>query len=366
MKGFNDFWNSLLTRRRFLWLAGVSLLSLRLGGSAASAEPDGSPAATILSPPAADKVIQRIAFGSCCEQDQPQPIWNTIAAANPDMFLFIGDNVYSDTEDMAVMQGNYDKLGTKPEFAAFRSKIPVLATWDDHDYGINDGGVEYPKKVEAKKIMLDFFGEPANSPRRQRDGVYTSYTFGPDGKRLSLIMLDLRWFRSALIYDKAIDGYVPNPDLAATMLGEDQWLWLEQELKKPADLRIIASSTQFCSPDHKWEKWANYPHEKKRMLDLLDKLSVKNAVFLSGDMHYGELSAEQTAAGTTVYDLTSSGMNFVENGTQYANKNRISLFDTKPNFGYVEIDWGTAGATKVSLQVRDDSGNTVISKDVTV
>ena len=307
--------------------------------------------------------ITKIAFGSCCTQDEAQPIWDVIAKTNPDVFLFIGDNIYADTEDMTLMEQKYQKLAAKKGYARFRDKTPILATWDDHDYGINDGGIEYPKKEESKKLMLDFFNEPANSARRKRPGIYTSYSLGPKGQNLQLIMLDLRWFRTALVFDKKVDGYVPDPSPKAAILGEEQWKWLEDELKKPADLRIIVSSTQFVSPDHKWEKWANFPLDKKRMIDLIDKNKINNAIFISGDMHYAELSAETSPQGFKIYDLTASGMNLVENGSQYPNRYRISLYDKTPHFGLIEIDWKKS-ESNLALKIISDAGATVLSDKV--
>lgn len=310
-----------------------------------------------------EQPLQRIAFGSCAEQDDPQPIWNSILESKPDLFLFIGDNIYGDTEDMKILDQKYKKLGAKPEFMKFRSHVPVLAIWDDHDFGINDGGAEYPKKEESKKIMLDFFAEPADSERRKREGAYTSYIFGKPGKQTQLILMDLRWFRSPIVWDKKIDGYAANTDPKSTMLGATQWKWLEKELQKPADLRVIVSTTQFSSPDHPWEKWSNFPHEKARLIGLIDKYALKNVVFISGDMHYGELSAEKSPGGTKLYDLTSSGMNRFEDGHQYKNRNRLAIHDTSANFGLVEIDW-TKAPLAVSLQVCDDKGKKVIRKDI--
>jgi alkaline phosphatase D len=339
-------------RRRFLLVSLASLLAPgcheSVKGSALKA-PHGA--------------IKRIAFGSCAREDRPQPIWDVIAAARPDLFLFIGDNVYGDSENMSVLARKYGRLAAQPEFARFRSRIPILATWDDHDFGVNDGGVEYPKKQQSKQLMLDFFNEPPDSERRKRDGVYTAYCLGAPGKRLQVILLDLRWFRTSLVSGPASGGYVPNNDPRASMLGRKQWAWLEQELKKAAELRIIASSTQFSSPDHKYEKWANFPREKERMLRLLDRLNIRNVLFISGDMHYGELSAETTPGGFTLYDLTSSGLNQHEPGVHLPNRNRIAIHDESANFGFVEIGWGNVPVS-VSLQVRDAHGKTVIRRDV--
>ena len=341
-----------MQRRNFIRLTLGALSILLSGGKQASAKSAADIKGT----------VKRIAFGSCCEQDNPQPIWKAIGETKPDVFLFIGDNIYADTEDMALMESKYKLLGSKPEYAKFRSEVPVLATWDDHDYGINDGGNEYPKKEESKKLMLDFFEEPKDSERRSRSGIYTSYSLGPKGQNLQIVLLDLRWFRTPLIFDKE-NGYVPNPDPKATMTGEQQWAWLEEELKKPADLRIIASGIQFASSEHRWEKWANYPADKKRMLDLIDKLKVKNAILISGDMHFAELSAEDTPGGIKLFDLTASGMNIVEPGSQFPNKNRIELYEKTPHFGFIEIDWEKPKVS-VDLQIRSDAGATVISKTV--
>lgn len=344
-----------MERRSFIGLTIASVLSL-FGLGTKDAKADNKP-------PDLTKSLSKIAFGSCAEQDRPQPIWNSILGQKPDLFLFIGDNIYADTEDMKLMSDKYKKLGARPEFAKFRSAVPVLAIWDDHDFGINDGGAEYPHKEESKKLMLDFFGEPKDSERRKRVGNYTSYVFGPDGKRTQIIMLDLRWFRSPITWDKKTDGYVANKDPKSTILGAEQWKWLEQELKKPAELRIIVSSIQFSPPDHKWEKWANFPHEKKRLIEMIDKLALKNIFFISGDMHYGELSAEKTPVGFKIYDLTASGMNIFEPGKQYPNRNRIKIHDTSSNFGLIEIDWSKKPVA-VSLQVRDNNAAVAIKQDV--
>jgi alkaline phosphatase D len=145
--------------------------------------------------------LQRIAFGSCAEHGDSQAIWEPLAAAKPDLFLFIGDTVYADTEDMEVMKSKYDLLAAEPGYQKLLATCPILATWDDHDYGVNDGDATYPKKAESAEIMLDFFGVPKDSPRRQREGVYGSYRFGPEGRRVQVVLLDTRYFKSPPVSD---------------------------------------------------------------------------------------------------------------------------------------------------------------------
>ena len=101
-------------------------------------------------PLSAAEPVTRIALGSCADQDKPQPIWEAIVAQQPQLFLFLGDNVYADTEDMAVMRATYAKLAAIPGYQKLKATCPVLAIWDDHDYGVNDGGAEFAKRAEAK------------------------------------------------------------------------------------------------------------------------------------------------------------------------------------------------------------------------
>ena len=138
-------------------------------------------AASISDPhPALDRTLSRIAFGSCAEAAKPQPVWEPILARKPDLFMFLGDNIYADTRDMAVMKRKYAELAAQPGFSApARDSTPVVAMWDDHDFGENDAGGDYPEKDASRRVFLDFWGEPAGSPRRDRDGVYASYVFGP-------------------------------------------------------------------------------------------------------------------------------------------------------------------------------------------
>src|SRR5947207_14364078 len=115
-------------------------------------------------------VLNRIAFGSCARQDKPQPIWDAVVATKPDIFLSLGDNIYGDTQDMAVMKKKYDQLAAIPGWQKLKKTCPILAAWDDHDYGVHDGRAEYPKKDESQQLFLDFFGIPRDSPRRKQNG----------------------------------------------------------------------------------------------------------------------------------------------------------------------------------------------------
>ena len=120
--------------------------------SATGAAATARPAAPTPAPaPAVNATISRIAFGSCSTQDEPQGILRTVLEWKPELFIYMGDNIYGDTRDMRVLQQRYDTLGRRPEFQQLRAAVPLIATWDDHDYGENDAGREYPLKKESKE-----------------------------------------------------------------------------------------------------------------------------------------------------------------------------------------------------------------------
>ena len=127
----------------------------------------------------------------------PQPIWESVRASKPDAVL-LGDNIYGDTRDMEKLKSRWATFGAFPEFKKLRSDCRLLAIWDDHDYGENDAGREFPQKAESQQIFLDFLGEPKDSERRKTPGIYDSVTIGPKGKRVQFILLDTRYFRSPL------------------------------------------------------------------------------------------------------------------------------------------------------------------------
>lgn len=313
-----------------------------------------------------EKTLSRIAFGSCAHQDKEQPIWDRVNAWKPELFVFLGDNIYGDTHDMGVMRAKYDRFAAKPGFKALRASTPCIATWDDHDYGVNDGGSEYSMKAESKALFLDFWGEPEDGFRRSHDGIYTSYFFGPKGRRVQIILPDNRTFRTALlgmsVEPKGKGQYLVNPDPAATMLGAAQWDWLEAELRKPADLRIFASSTQVLADAPGYEAWINFQADHQRLLDLIDFAQVENLVMISGDTHYAELSKLSDGVPYPLYDLTSSGL------TQVwpifgPNRNRIAKAPLMPNYGRITIDWA-ASDPSVLLEVEMLDGQVAISHGV--
>jgi alkaline phosphatase D len=307
----------------------------------------------------------RIAFGSCGSQEQPMPVLDTALARRPDLFIWLGDNIYGDTKDMAILRAKYAKLGAKPEFQRLKNASRFLATWDDHDYGWNDSGRHYAFKKQSKDIFLEFWDEPADSPRRQHEGIYTSYMYEKNGKRMQIILLDnrtfrdnLRLYRGELSHDERYFyplDYYPHEITDSTLLGQEQWAWLEGELKKPADLRLIGSGSQFSIAFNGYEAWANYPHERQRMLNLIKKTRANGVLFLTGDVHYAEISVLREQGMYPIYDVTASG---ITSTWLFAtpNENRIEGPVMENHFGMLNIDWAQPDPV-IRMEIIDVRGN---------
>jgi alkaline phosphatase D len=312
--------------------------------------------------------LQRIMFGSCVLQSKPQPIFQTIAGMDPDLFIFLGDNIYADTVNMSVMRRKYDRLASSPSFQRLLDSCPVLAVWDDHDYGANDAGAEYPQKEQSERLFLDFWNVPADSPRRRRPGIYAAHTYGPERQRVQVLLLDTRTFRSPLVRGNprptdALGPYVPNPDPTATVLGEQQWRWLESQLKRPARVRIIASSIQVIPEFSGWESWANFPLEKRRLLDLIADNRIEGVMFISGDRHFAEMSVLRRKDRYPLYEMTSSALNLRHpSGLTGDNRFRIDGTYLRENFGEIRIRWGEE--PQIELHIRDLEGGTRIETSI--
>lgn len=306
----------------------------------------------------AEEPLTKILFGSCIKQEKPIPIFETILSYYPEVFLFLGDNVYADTDDMTEMREKYAKLGGVPEFQKLREVSEVMAVWDDHDYGRNDAGAEYPKRAEAQEVFLDFWRE-GGDPSDFHEGVYDSRILGPVGKRVQIILLDARYFRGPLkTGERRVGGkYYPAEDTSIPMLGEEQWQWLEKELNKPAEIRLIGSGIQIVPEASGQETWSNLPHERQRLFDVVAKTKAEGVIFLSGDRHWSEFSKVTENAPYPLYDFTSSSLNQIHpRGTPTDNRFRVSESTYhKENFGEIEIDW-SGEETSLTVSIRDLEG----------
>jgi len=188
------------------------------------------------------------------------------------------------------------------------------------------------------------------------------------GRTIQLILLDNRTFRDDV---RLFDSTAPTPrsdyfyqldysihqNADSTFLGEEQWKWLGEVLKAPADLRLVCSGTQFGIEYNGYEAWANYPNEQQRFIDLIKRTRANGVLFLTGDVHYGELSKLNVSDLYPLYDFTSSG---ITSTWSFAtpNCNRIEGPIMNNNFGLITIRWEKDPV--IEMQLIDEANNSRI------
>ena len=310
-----------------------------------------------------DPNIYSIGFGSCLTQERSMPIFNYIKSENYDLFLMLGDNVYGDSEreDLLELREAYDKQ--RENFDSLNLNCPFEAIWDDHDYGLNDAGKEYAYKEDAEQLFLDFWNIPEDDIRRTRPGLYFEWIENIDGIVVQILFLDTRYFRDALLPtdERGAPGkerYLPHTDTSTTMLGNVQWNWLEQKMSSQVDHRIIVSSIQFLAMGHGWEAWKTLPHERQRLIDLIDQSSTDTVLFISGDRHRGGLYQLSSDSGKNIFEITSSSLNLSFTNDEEAGPLRIGPTFVDENYGEILLNKLT---NEIIVNLKDNQGEIVQS-----
>ena len=275
------------------------------------------------------EIVYKLGIGSCVDQDYPTPAWASLEKESINSFFFLGDNIYGDVPsgrlDNVIL--SYEKLNN--QMPSWLKNTEKLVIWDDHDYGLNDAGANYIYKAESQQIYNDAWNIDQNDPRRSREGIYFSELKDIAGKKILIVGLDTRYFRSNLI--KIGNSYKPHKNSNTTILGPIQWQWLEKELSREHDILILASSIQVLATEHRFEKWSNIPHERDKLLALLNKLSSK-VLIISGDRHRSGFYKQDN-----IYEFTSSSLNRGIFPSYETDSLLLGKTYTQNNYGIVEF-----------------------------
>ncbi len=290
--------------------------------------------------------LDRIAFGSCNKQYEKQVLWKGLIEQSADLFIWGGDSIYADTTNPDKILAAYNSQNQVQDYKLFKAQTPIIGTWDDHDFGNNNEDGRYPHKKISQKYALDFLEETENSPRRKREGIYTSYTFGELGKKIKIILLDNRYFRK-------LDSTFP-------LLGQEQWRWLEtQIIESDANLHLIVSGLSVISPQNPHgEEWADYALEKSRLSAFLKAKKVPY-LYLTGDKHFASIFRRDNEL-----EFLSSGMT---HNTRIPLRPYVRTLYPAPvfinNYGLIDISWEEQ-TPLLTLTIRSSSDQSIQMKKV--
>lgn len=285
-----------------------------------------------------------IAIGSCARmgQDPAQPVWHAVRAAAPDLFFWMGDNIYADSSHEHVFAEEYRRQRAQPLLQPLLRTVPQLAIWDDHDFGVNDGDGSNPAKDVALRQFKRYWANPAYGTDAA-PGVFFKYSYGG----IDCFFVDCRYHRD------------PNeaPDSPAkTMLGAAQLAWLKEGLqasRAPFKL-LISGSGWSAAKGHGGDSWASYITERNALFEFIHTRNIPGVVLLSGDTHVGELNCIPWSdkGGYDLYDLVSSPLaQRTERSWMERNPERRirQPFFHDSNFGLLVIDTAGDGAGEATL-----------------
>ncbi|EKX48825.1 hypothetical protein GUITHDRAFT_68468, partial [Guillardia theta CCMP2712] len=240
--------------------------------------------------------------------------------------LWTGDAVYLGGDQPDDLKTAYRSQLEREDYRQFLSTgVIVEGVYDDHDYGKNDAGKFLRDREGSQQAFLDFIGVDRHSARRRRQGLYSSHNFGNSTDVVKVILLDTRYHRDSHFIPSIGSFKIPFSALVAAftrwlcgtlglgldhggdILGEEQWLWLEDELKNSrAAVHILVSSIQVLTSNNLVESWKHFPRSKRKLLELILRYRPSNLVILSGDVHFAERLFQ--LSGRPAVEVTSSGM----------------------------------------------------------
>ncbi|KAL8435649.1 hypothetical protein Efla_007282 [Eimeria flavescens] len=378
--------------------------------------------------------LHRLSFGSCFKQRQG---WEATAAAasasssaaaseadakretvfaviqqlNPEAWLWIGDAGYSEGSDLASVRSALHAVESVSSYQALRERLLFLdGTWDDHDFGMNDGGKNQQNKEELQAAFLDFLRVPVDSPRRIRKGLYSSHLFplpAPPQQQqqqqqqqeegVRVLLLDTRSHRDShfipslgMLSLSFPFSVVCSLGAAATrflshflglgydydgdILGEEQWAWLEAQLRhSKARVHLLVSSIQVLTGLPLVESWGHFPKARRRLLRLIDETQPRGLVLLSGDVHFTELLVILLLLllQEGLVEFTSSGMTHSISESWlfkpvllpllrsiYTARLRPDSFSLSRNFGFVEFKYPNEQSGPIEVTLSSHSAET--------
>ncbi len=240
---------------------------------------------------------------------------------------------------------------TDPDLADLHARYAFIATWDDHEVTNDayDGGAEnhqpgeggyLRRRARAHRAYDEWMPVRMGGTARLRDGtrLYRRLRFG---RLAELSMLDLRTYRSQQVRT-TLPSPAPSPEAEVsdpdrTIIGRAQLNWLKTSLtRKRIQWKLIGNPVMIAPvtfaqvPDtvlgpvndvtgllpedglpYNVDQWDGYTDDRREVFEHLRDHQIKDAVFLTGDIHSGWACELPYDPATYPAESDSAGVEFV-------------------------------------------------------
>ncbi len=274
-------------------------------------------------------------------------IFDKMADEDPDLMLWLGDNIYLREADWGSWSGivdRYTHTRSLLELQRFLQCTQHYAIWDDHDFGPDNADHSFVHKDMTLLAFELFWANPSSA---WDQGIATQFTFGD----VDFFLLDNRSFRtSKKLKTKKI-----------SILGMEQIDLLIEALKfSRSSFKIIAIGGQFLNDVQTHENYSNYEKERAEIIKRIDKEGIHGVIFVSGDRHAAELNKLELSDGGAIYDFTVSPLTATTyNNESEANTLRIpETYFSERNYGVIEFS-GPIGDRIATLSTHRADGSHV-------
>ncbi|WP_218588545.1 alkaline phosphatase D family protein [Cyclobacterium lianum] len=219
----------------------------------------------------------KIAFGSCPHRWGlgNHKLLERIRKRGNHAMLLLGDIAVQDRNDhLGLHRADYLLRDLLPAWQDFASKVPVYASWDDHDYFDNDKagipeGYSAKDRHGVRKVFQHSWVNSSYGQESLSQGIFTRERIGP----FDIIMTDNRFYRTGK---------------KGSFLGKSQMDWLKEQLSDCKGPFIILSCGTMWSDyvsDGKDSWGVNDPDGREEIFKYIEDNGISGVLLISGDRH---------------------------------------------------------------------------------
>jgi alkaline phosphatase D len=281
-------------------------------------------------------------------------IFETIAAADPSLMLWLGNTAHLRLSDWSSQSGYLKRFGTArtaPGLGLLLAGTPHYATWGAADFGPPRVGAHYSFREVAETSFRAFWPRPVDVP--DLDGIATHFRYAD----VDFFMLDTQSYRND----------TPTSDAPFQILGDAQIEWLRQELiRSTARFKVIVAGAPILNPAKTRTNLSFAEREHTELLQMLRSEAIPGLFFISGGKYYGELTRLVHANSYNLFDLTVGPLT----ANPRDNEDELNFFRMpgsstfERHFALIDFT-GPEEARKIVIRVMSIEGKELWKREIT-